>query len=662
VLDTAVYIYGYYYGAPASQMSLPLVISTFHASDRNNYTVVVPGLGTGQFSASQPLTLLQNNVTKLGAGTISTTDPSTGSFDYLWVGKDSKNSAGLVAGAAINLSDTSVVFSPEPKTRVIVLDIRKELMDWSDYYYRQCVSTSYGNSGGCSKSPAELQAVLARAKKLAILSLQSYVSPSDHFNVVIAGTTVSKVFNAPVSPTAANLATAYAAIENLMPCPTPLTLAALQTAIAEDEQGITILVSDLYQPADAYTYTTDYVYTQTQVGKNYDSLMNAIGGLFKTSKNTLFLIGDDYQLGSVASASGGFTITGMMYDGNVPFKYEVVDGKRTKVPQMPNLFGSSSSGMLSALNVTSPQLTDVGYTTDCYSNMYGPYYGRMMFKRAALAKSAKMVLPSYDPNNSMLRVVGKSAINNFSGQATFTVTGKLGGLCFSKTFTAKTDYLPLYSDVSLQADQLWASQTAEMLNNADPQANFSAIKELGKEYHIVTPQTSLIALEPGMTLWNDTVTSYSTDMFGNPIYKSSMYPLMSVGDAMMLSARPTINAPAGVSEISIDGYSVNEVITGIHAESSSFAARAQGVHYSLKIGRSIIALNLTGMKLTSSMSVELFDMQGRLVAQNKTVDLHALKAGAGIVLGEKSLGNGYYTVRLRSGSEQRSIKVSIMGR
>ena len=86
------------------------------------------------------------------------------------------------------------------------------------------------------------------------------------------------------------------------------------------------------------------------------------------------------------------------------------------------------------------------------------------------------------------------------GVLRLTIKGTWDGLAFTKT---ETVHLPISLRGSELASSLCAYQKSETLRMENYTGNVEAIKELGREHHVVNSQMSLIALEPGMELWEE---------------------------------------------------------------------------------------------------------------------------------------------------------------
>jgi hypothetical protein len=85
-----------------------------------------------------------------------------------------------------------------------------------------------------------------------------------------------------------------------------------------------------------------------------------------------------------------------------------------------------------------------------------------------------------------------------SGRAYFLFTGLWGGLRFKWGAEA---ILPSVTSADPRGGSIWAYQQSEAWSREGIPKDPAAHKKLGREFHVVNRQLSLLALEPGMDLW-----------------------------------------------------------------------------------------------------------------------------------------------------------------
>ena len=126
--------------------------------------------------------------------------------------------------------------------------------------------------------------------------------------------------------------------------------------------------------------------------------------------------------------------------------------------------------------------------------LQGPQYGGIVLPAAAS--------PRYDhAHTPAIPGLGDPAHRGTiqgSGPATLTITGLWGGLRFAQELRVD---LPSTSGAGAAGAGIWAYQQGEAWARGQVKYDVEAVKKLGKDYHIVNRQMSLLALEPGMDLW-----------------------------------------------------------------------------------------------------------------------------------------------------------------
>ena len=652
VFDTV----GRYYSCGTSSFDpIGFMQAQFSATDGKSYTVNIPGLGSANFSKARPAGLTGTQIRHLGAGSIMAADPSGSSAEYLWTGKDERD--GMInAGFTFEFSERNVTFDPEPDTRIIVIDIRKQFWDYIEYNALQSASRGvyYDYVYPSDWKPVDM---LARAQKFAVLALQNYVSPAQKFNIIIAGAAVRSVFPAPVPATAANITQAYAAISSVKPSIGASTMAALKAAISQSSKAAVLLISDLYMPVDYYRMTTSGAYLPSASGSAHDSLLQELSNAVSTSSITLYTIDDEYRLLQVANASGGFRIAGIRNAYGIQYRYLVSDGKRLQIPIMPPLFGSYNPVGISALKITANDFASLVYTKDGY-NYFPVYYGwnSMPVFMPDDVRLAKMALPSsYTPDAPLLRVAGKIPQNKLRPTHDFTITGKMGGLGFTRSLTAIAN-----ADASaFDVDKQWPFRYTEYLAAQDWSRYADAIKAAGKSYGIVTRQTSLLALEPGMALWVDTLVPASQPSQTVSSAGGERLAMVSY-DAAYSTVQNGVSAPQSTvgSGMNIDDVALGELISLPLSARGQFAFSGRAGTL-VRATRDKLEIVLSAADRSCGVSVDLYDAKGRLVL-TKRLSIDEVSSGrAAVSLAGKGIGAGLYTVRLKSEAGQRLCRVSV---
>jgi len=639
VLDSS---YSYYCGVSGVLPNLLYASVTVRTVDTRTYAVSVPGLGEARCSPGIPASLKGRNLKQLGPGRIVADDLS-GRAEFLWSGrdKDSRMTAGFVA----EISESTVTLDPQPDTRIIVLDMRSQYWDWDIYYDQYYSGTGYMNPDPDTNPTIDMW---ARAQKLAVMALQNYVDGTKKFNLVIAGAQPRTLFNSPVSGNDEHLRRAYQAILDAAPDPLASTAPALEAALAQAQKAAVVLVSDLYRPYYYYYYLSDstgaVAASQDQV--KYDSAIAAVGRAVAASDDILFTICDDWQLEDIARSTGGFNLASLRYDYYVTYEYADVSGTRA-VAQLPDLFGGGGYWRSSRIRSVSVEgLSDVVYTTDNYWGYYPVMRvdAAAVFKTPApraMAKASDFYYPWFQ-SSLTLRLAGIVDRTFRSRQVVATVTGTMNGL----SFTQRIAGTPSLTGLDTGAVE-WAHTKAGMLAQSDWWSNAAAIKAVGKDYHIVTRQTSLLALEPGMALWEDTAAQVeqrmaSVDMAAVSPFNSMLYPGYSDSVSTYLS---------------LDNVSIEDLINQVASVQSP--ARAVGAARStarMVGGRIDIRL---GSAVGGAVRAELFDMQGRLV------DTQVWSAETGRQAftwqpgsGSGRLSSGRYTLRLKAGNDVQVFRVA----
>jgi hypothetical protein len=593
----------YYYTYGSEKKPLGYFSATYNALDNKNYEINIPGMTKGNLSKAKSFQITSKNLYSLKSGQLIAQPLSTGK-EFAWTGIDKIDGKQNI-GFSVALSESTVTIGPEPQTRIFVLDIRNTEWDWQKYYSDAGVTyTSYNN--------VKIQ-TWQRAQKYALMCLKQYVSKDRKFNLILQGENPEAVFKSPVSPTEENLFTAYKAIVAASPLKTLSTAKALKLACSQASDGIVVLISDLYPPC--YYVSNDY----TKISPAYQAHLaftDSLKEIVKSSGTTLFTICDDYTLSSGATMN----LMGLRY-------YTYYYSNTTSTIALPPLFrkyGITDIKVEGPLNVTDI----VTSSTADYRYMYD---GPIIASRAI----DDWYYPYY-PTKTILNVAAKTDkfanIKDFD----FHIRGKIGGLNFTKKVTASAQF----SNISQTDNVHWAFTYAEGSSVTPEQ-----IKKTGIDYHIVTRNTALLALEPGMELWKDTVAQTQQS------------------DAVAVKLGARTDTTVQINSNLIDSISLEDLYKGVvSVTKGSFAKKASDI--SLRLLRTGLEINFTSLPDCENINLELFDLKGRIVASHMITsrDLSGQtflwKAGSGV----QNLSKGFYTLSVKSKFFKKCVPVPIISR
>ena len=662
--DTAAY---YYYGdvtmkramakAEASGRSIKYMKAILKALDGKTYQFDMPGLGSGSFSSAS-LVLQGSDIVKLTPGIISTSDPS-GSSEFFWAGKDQAGT--ISAGFSVMLAESTVTLEPEPETRIIVVDVRERW--WTDLYYANFYDYYY--NGQYSYSPYYNQQtvdVWQRAQKLAIACLQNYVKESHKFNVLLAGATVTSVFDAPVAGTVANLIEAAQAIAEAEPSPKASTLDAMEEAITQAGGDVVILITDLMRPYNysQIIYDGNGNYKEERVsadGAAFDTLIARLSSAVTASGINLFTIDDEWALWDIAHRSGGFRLATLreVYYYTYAVEAYSLGGAVKYRPVLPKLFiDNPYNGGITGVTVTSPDATGIVQTLD--GGGYYWWWGwdaavrtdgiAALGKVRRLGKLPRMVLPRYSSGEALLRVAAIPSDRNGTANLTFTITGKMGGLGFTKKVSGSA---VLSND--LDSNVQWAFRKSENLAMDDWYANADSIKAIGKKFHIVTRQTSLLALEPGMELWVDTLSPQNAKGGAD----GSNDEALTAAPADERGAAYTSNG------MNIDSLDIGDMIAGLTAARYDVVKTGRQSFSAVVMSRSI-QIMVPQVYEGQAITVKLFDLRGRMIV-SRTVQPSELVNGVfrwDIGAQGVSLGQSRYVLKISSAQVEKVFKMPVV--
>jgi hypothetical protein len=618
--------------------------ASFSTLDNAEYTVTFPGIGSGIFSKSAPLTLSSTNINKLGPGLISRNDPS-GSNEFLWVANDPVRNK-ISAGMSVQIADTNVTFENEPETRIIAVDLRNSLWNWNDYYKKR--AEYLGQTYSTITSYKDID-ILNRMQKYVLLCLEHYLGTAKKFNIVFGGATVSTLFDQPAQANPEYIRQAIEAVLNFTPDKASSTENVITEAVKQASSGVVILISDLFDPVDYYTYDKS-VYTVTANGKLYDETINRITSIVDSSEVTMFTIDDNYRLSQISYVSGGFRLGSLLNIYNIEYRFEVIDGRRVKIPIMPPLFGSRNSSGVRAIKISSNSLQDLVYTIDGYSYVW--YTGDLLLERSA------PYYYSYNQTSAQLYIAGQTE-SPIDGNVTFSIRGKLGGLKFNKTFTASTDEKTAGIEGSVQ----WAFRYAEEMAAINYTKLADDIKNVGMQYHIITRQTSLLALEPGVKMWKDTL--YSPEQVNSwDAVPSTVRGTSEMADVAYSKEGGAPTSASG-SGMDIDGISLADLasrngISGIVSPYETVTSKA--VRFSAIYNSG--AIRISCANAPEKVALQLFDLRGRVVFQKVISQRDFSNSTYNWTMDTKTSGisSGFYMLHVSGGAVKQVFRLPINGR
>jgi Vault protein inter-alpha-trypsin domain len=469
--------------------------------DGQSYDLDWPGLGKGKVS-STPLKLEAKNISEVGEGKLSA---PTGCASCLkpWVAEVTRfGTRSGYFGVKSTLIAKQLKFSEEPNERHVVLDMHHDAKD--------------------AKSAD-------RARKIALLALKTYAVAPYTANVGFADGKggIAYVFDKPLSMGTTELTKAYEALLEWAPgasssAENTLRAFAQKRGQATDPCALFFIGNDT---AAYFNWGTVWNEASQKEWEKFESAQkakdSALAMTLKSAKVTLFGFWNNYRLSSVATQTGGYQMGSLYaygyYYPQITATGQVVDPMAQL--QLPPLFGPGryDSYAITDLKVTfaSGQVSEV-VVLDEFPN-YGIYALRggiavdmMLAKKSSLAKSASM-LPWYGNikrDTSIIRIAGQY---QGSGRVTGEITGLWGGLTFSQAIEID---LPASAGSGAKGAGIWAYQKSEVLGRDYLTDNVTAVQTLGKDYHIVNRQMSLLALEPGMQLWTEMPSSQGTTASG----------------------------------------------------------------------------------------------------------------------------------------------------
>jgi hypothetical protein len=646
----------YWYSTTVPKKYVGYVQVQCTATDFRKYSFGMEGLGEGTFSIGQPLMLQKSSVVKLGGAVFATANTSPQN-KFFWGGIDKDKN--VITGFSTVLAESTVVRDPEPATRVIVMDVGSETWDWNEYYKKYYEYSNPGYTYPSYNYP--IMNTLQRAQKFAVLCLQNYVATNQKFNLILTtqgAKSPAPVFDSPVSPTTENLNKAYLAIVSASASPST-TLIGLKKAIGQSANGVLILISDLYQPYNYGTYVNNQ-WTVSADGNAYDLLHDSISQLVKASNGTFFTISDDGRLSQIAYTCGGFQLASLRYDYYYRYvTYRAPDGQQKNAPQLPALFGTYNSGISNLqVFVADNSLSQCVFSTNSYNYYYygvltttGPILmaSAMLDKKQSLAKTAVSIAPYYyNRNIAVFRFAGVVTSPLTTSAIECIVSGKMGGIGFTKKISGSIASLSGMSSAG-EDNVEWAFTKSEQLAGLNWSGYADSIKALGLAYHIVTRQTSLLALEPGTELWKDTtmMTATSNGQNGEKV-------------ASVTSQDAMIAAPGTAGGNNLNDVSLDDLIKG-----SSGILGGNGVAAVSKVSAVVVKgglrISLPLALRGGAVQLSMYTLQGRMIVSKTLSTAEAGNAPFVWNFGNTArMTKGYYILKVKTALMEKTISLPWM--
>jgi hypothetical protein len=276
--------------------------------------------------------------------------------------------------------------------------------------------------------------------------------------------------------------------------------------------------------------------------------------------------------------------------------------------------------------------------------------GVAMAKRGARTGLAKLVVPDYG-TTSMLRVAAHTVPGRNATTFDFTVKGKMGGLGFTKEISAAVGSMPHAATVPSEVQH--AFRTTEYLATLDWQEYADSIKAIGKHYHIVTRQTSLLALEPGMTMWEDTTAPDQANARGG---EASSAPFASNAEGAVTDGSGQSAEGDVLDEVSLEDLIAGTAVFGERARPAALKP------VTVVAARNGIAVSIPSRHAGKPVALRLYDVGGRQVMA-RVVKPGAIRSGTFVWdLRERALAGGHYVLRVRIGAETTTFRLPLVGR
>ena len=219
-------------------------------------------------------------------------------------------------------------------------------------------------------------------------------------------------------------------------------------------------------------------------------------------------------------------------------------------------------------------------------------------------------------------------------------------------------------------DVQWAFRTTEWLAADNYSANAAAIKQIGREYHLVTRQTSLLALEPGMNLWPDTLSLQpdASGSGGSLVFAAMPSSALTINNSFA-AANPTRDAFSQLSyQIGGNQYPIDSIpLENLQDPGNSHIAIVQN---SAPIRTAITAAVSGGTLVVllppvciGAVGIALYNMSGRRLS-SQTIDASRQTAGRVVIdlHGQRALARGNYMLRVTSAGYDQTFRIPVLGK
>lgn len=562
---------------------------TATAVDGKTYRLAWEGLGSGDVGAT-PLRLQAKDVAELKTGTLSGSTTACSGCLTPWT---AEKAGTAYFGAKAALIAKQIAFEAEPDARHFLLDV-----DGKDTL------------------------VASRARKVALLSMKAYAAGTTHqANLAFADGKggLAWVFPQGVSMDAENLRKAYDALKAWRPNADADAHATLRAyARTRGAGSATSSVAYLINNDTTAYYNwnigsdgmvkggdqADYEAWEKARSAAEDETLAAL----KASNSLLFGFWNDYRLNRIASATGGFQVGALhgyiYYPMGGGIVTDIAPDKAAPLAgiHLPPLFGPGrpDAWSISALEVKASRLV-IDNLVVLQPQRHWGYFDVMPIRGEVAASD--MILPYQRPSQDTV-ILRLSGLNKGSGPVSFTVTGIWGGLRFSQEFKAD---LPSAAGSGPLGAGIWAYQQTESWGRSLAKIGLEAYKGLGRDYHIVNRQMSLLALEPGVPLWTEMPAKDGGDAVAGREFTAG-------GPA----TDSKIASPGGQSTAaSLDRASLEDILNGTVGVSGPVADKVRGAGgLALRRTGSTVSLawDLTGAE-SGSATFRILDLSGKAVAE-----------------------------------------------
>ncbi len=598
---------------------------TLLANDGKSYSYASNQLGKGNIGAS-PITLSKQNLIQLDP--IQLTE-GTACSNCLQTWTAYRDGIGYF-GAKTVLQRKELRLEAEPSDRIVLLDVS---------------NSEKGN--------------LERAKKLALLSLKAYAGTSFKADLGFrdAKGSLRFLFGKPTVMDAQNLLKAYQYLQAMNANQGSDYVDALGTYCFS--RGKNAAPSAVIMISDEAGSFEPYLENQSQsewdayskrselFEKRQQAILDSLGKVLEMHHTQLFGFANSYRIGNLASLTGGYQLGNLNgytnyyptpYIEATPLSAPVVKEKMQPII-LPALYGFSRPGAnLQDLNVTvsgagSSEAVILwnGYNYCNYCYQRGGALIEMALAKSSASSSSKMIAPWYYNQFDSIPIYISGKYSG-SGAIKAEISGKIGGLHFKEL---RTGNLSSATGAASSGASIWSYQKSEELSQDYAhygELQIKQIQKLGKDYHVMNRQLSLLALEPGMQLW-DSLPNQQTNQTAAVTVSG---PRSS--DEALVSDKMALGTQLNIDSLSLADILNNEV-SGL--QESIMQGLVSGLTVQSKGKAILFSLNPSGSKKMTNLKFQILDLQGKQVKQlgseisgtqiNATWNAEAAKPGIYVV-------------------------------